>query len=361
MPSFVLHPGFAGHSLRCNPWQPTQFLVTASEHFGVAGSGKVYVVNTSQGLQPHSPVQLVGCWGTSDAAFDACFSEVDRDLVAVACGDGVKLYSLQQSFNRDGVMPVAHSTEHRAEVVGVAWCRDAFLSCSWDGAVKLWKAATPQVSFMTFHEHLKEVYEVSCSTFNPASFLSCSGDGTWRLWDSRSPRSVLTQIGHGHQPILSIDFNKQDNSIFATGGVDRTVHLWDARRPQRPLTVLPGHDNACRRVRFSPHSRTLLASSGYDCRVCLWDLNQPQRPLTARYAHHREFVVGLQWSLATPNALASVSWDGSAFFWTNGQPLTPSPSSQPLPPAIPPPRVRPPRPKGVPDISPLPLTVPPVR
>ncbi|RNF20433.1 putative peroxisomal targeting signal type 2 receptor [Trypanosoma conorhini] len=358
MPSFNFHPGFAGHGMRCNPWNPTQYILTAAEHFGVAGSGKVYILNTAPGVPPGSPVSLFGCWGTSDGAFDACFSEVDQNVVAVACGDGLKLYNVAESANRDGAPPLVHITEHQAEVVGVTWNRDSFLSCSWDGAVKLYQAANPGVSAMTFQEHVKEVYEVSCSTRNPASFLSASGDGTWKLWDARAPRSVLTQVGHNHQIILSIDWNKYDGSIFATGGVDRTVRLWDLRRPTQPLASLPGHDNACRRVRFSPHSRVLLASAGYDCRVCIWDLNQPQRPLTARYAHHREFVVGLEWSLAVPNAIASASWDGQAFFWVTGQQVTPSPPLQQLPAAVPPPRVRVPRTKVLPGLPLAPPTIP---
>nr|CCC89798.1 unnamed protein product [Trypanosoma congolense IL3000] len=361
MPSFNLHPGFAGHGLRCNPWMPTQFVISASEHFGVAGSGKVYVVNTAKGFPPHSPVQLVGCWGTSDGAFDACFSGVDRNVVSVACGDGVKLYNLQQSFNRDAVMPIVHLTEHRAEVSGVTWCHDSLFSSSWDGTVKLYKAANLQASSATFHEHAKEVYEVTCCAHHPASFLSCSGDGTWKLWDTRTPRSVMTQAGHSHQIILSIDWNKHDNSIFATGGVDRMVQLWDLRKPQQPIASLPGHANACRRVRFSPHSRTVLASSGYDCRVCVWDLSQPQRPLTARYAHHREFVAGLEWSLDVPNSLASASWDGSVFFLVSGQPPNPSPPVPQLPAAVPPPRVRRLPPPGVPDLQPMLPPVPKVQ
>ncbi|ORC90130.1 putative peroxisomal targeting signal type 2 receptor [Trypanosoma theileri] len=359
MPSFNFHPGFAGHSIRCNPWQPTQYVITAAEHFGVAGSGKVYIVNTAPGFPTGSPVSLMGCWGTSDGAFDACFSEADPNIVAVACGDGVKLYNVQQSLNRDGVVPLVHITEHQAEVAGLSWNRGSFLSCSWDGSVKLYQAANPQVSCMTFREHMKEVYESTFSPRNPATFLSCSGDGTWKLWDARAPRSTLTQVGHNHQIILSIDWNKYDGNIFATGGVDRTVRLWDLRRPTAPLAALPGHENACRRVRFDPHARNRLASAGYDCRVCVWDLNQPQRPLAARYAQHREFVVGLDWSLAAPLALATAAWDGQAFFWQHGAPPTPSPPlAAQLPVAVPPPRVRVPRTKVLPGLPPVPITAP---
>lgn len=109
MPSFQLHPGFAGQSIRCNPWQPTQYLIAASQYYGVAGSGKVYLVQPSPFFQPNSPVTLIGCWGTADGAFDASISEVDQNTVVVACGDGVKVYNVAQSINRDNVLPLIHN------------------------------------------------------------------------------------------------------------------------------------------------------------------------------------------------------------------------------------------------------------
>lgn len=356
MPSFQLHPGFSGQSIRCNPWQPTQFIIGASQNFGVIGSGKVYIVTTTPGFTPNSPVPLVACWGTSDGVFDACFSEVDPNTVVLACGDGVKVYNVQQSTNRNGVVPLVHNVEHQQEVSSVTWNsgkRDTFFSGSWDSTVKMYSAANPQVSIATMAEHFKEVYEVASSSRSPTSILSCAGDGTWKLWDVRTPqRSVMTQLAHQNQLVLSIDFNKYDPNIFATGGVDRTVRIWDARRATQPLASLPGHDQACRRVRFSPHSRTLLASAGYDMCVCIWDLNQPQKPMTARYQHHREFVVGLDWSMAAPNNIATASFDASAFFCAMGQPPTPSPPQQ-LPPAVPPPRVpKPPRTSVLPGLPP---------
>lgn len=360
MPSFHLHPGFAAQSIRSNPWQPNQFVITSSQHFGVVGSGKVYIVNTTPGFAANTPVPLLGCWGTSDGSFDACFSEVDQDAVAVACGDGVKVYKVSQSINRDGVMPVIHNAEHQAEVSCVCWNsgkRDSFFSASWDATIKMYSAVNPQVSVLTMAEHFKEVYEVATTSRSPSSILSCSGDGTWKLWDTRSPqRSVMTQMAHQNQIVLSIDFNKHDPNIFATGGVDRTVRLWDARRPTQPLASLPGHDQACRRVRFAHHSRTLLASAGYDMRVCVWDLNQPQRPMVARYQQHREFVLGLEWSMVTPNSLATASFDGTCFFLTVGQAPTPSQPQQ-LPQAMPPPRLPRARTKVLPG---LPTAAPPL-
>lgn len=366
MPSFQVHPGFSAQSIRCNPWQPTQYVIAGSQHFGVVGSGKVYLVNTTPGFPAGSPVQPIACWGTSDSALDACISETDQNMVAVACGDGVKIYHVAQSANRDGVMPLVHCREHQAETCCVVWHsgkRDTFFSASWDTTLKMYSVVNPQVSIATMREHLKEVNEVATTARSPSSILSCSSDGTWKLWDVRAPqRSVLTQVAHQHQIVLSIDFNKHDPNIFATGGVDRTVQLWDARQPTQPLASLPGHSQACRRVRFSAHSRTLMASAGYDMCICVWDLNQPRQPMIARYQQHREFVVGVDWSLASPNTLASASFDGSCFFMVVGQAPTPSPAQQPLPAAVPPPRIAVPRTKvlpGLPDPAP-PMSVPPM-
>lgn len=364
MPSFQLHPGFAAQSVRCNPWQPNQFVIAASQHFGVVGSGKVYVVNTTPGFLANTPVPLLGCWGTPDGAFDACFSEVDQDVVVVGCGDGVKVFKVSQSANRNGVMPLIHNMEHQAEVSSVSWNsgkRDAFFSASWDSTVKMYSAVNPQASVITMAEHFKEVYEVATSAHSPTSILSCSGDGTWKLWDTRTPqRSVITQMAHQNQIVLSIDFNKHDPNIFASGGVDRTVRLWDARRPTQPLASLPGHEQACRRVRFAHHSRTMMASAGYDMRVCVWDLNQPQRPMVARYQQHREFVVGLEWSIASPNSLATASFDGTAFFLTVGQAPSPTVQPQQLPEAMPPPRMPRARTKVLPGLPPAAPPLPPM-
>lgn len=363
MPSFAFHPGFAGQSIRSNPWKPTQFIVSTSEHFGIVGSGKVYVVETAPGCPTGSAVPLVGCFGTPDGAMDACFSEVDPHLVAVACGDGVKLYRLPEVANQNGARPVWMNVEHQAEVSCVVWNsakRDTFFSASWDGSVKMYgiEGGCPRgASLLTLQgEHMKEVYEVAVSARSPSNILSCSGDGTWKLWDLRQPqRSVATQLGHQNQIILSIDFNKHDPNLFATGGVDRSVRVWDARKSQSCVVSFPGHEQACRRVRWSPHHRLMLASGGYDMRVNVWDLSQPSRPLTCRFAHHREFVLGLEWSITSPNSLATCSYDGTAFFVNVGQPPSPSPASTPLPAALPPPRVPRPRPRvsaGLP--SPLP-------
>ncbi|CUG89525.1 peroxisomal targeting signal type 2 receptor, putative [Bodo saltans] len=341
MPSLPFHQGFAGQSVRCNPWIPSQFIITAADNFGVTGSGKVYLVEWLPDHPPNAPMKVIGCFGTSDGAFDACFSEMDPNIIAVACGDGVKLYNIQSAFNCDGAMPLVAPHDHQGEVVCAAWnqvSKDSFYTSSWDGTVRVWGALQPQTAAMVLQGHMKEVYEVSPAPRDAHLLLSCSGDGFWKLWDVRKgPQAVIGAPGHNNQIILSIDWNKYDPNCFLTGGVDQLVKLWDIRRPQQEAMVLRGHQGPVRRVRCSPHARTQVASSGYDYRVAMWDLGRPQRPLTHRYEQHKEFVVGLDWSLIAPGCVVSAAWDGFAFFQQAGLPPTHSPPC-PLAPALPPPR-----------------------
>lgn len=123
--------------------------------------------------------------------------------------------------------------------------------------------------------------------------------------------------------------------MIATASVDRTVRLHDLRMASSSpnpaaaadggrscVATLLGHSYAIRRVAWSPHASDVLASSGYDMSCRVWKVDglaqQPPPPpgtgmtiprTTDVYDQHREFVIGLAWSLFEPGALATVSWD----------------------------------------------------
>lgn len=336
MPSFAFHPGFGGNSIRSNPWDPTQILVTAADNFGISGTGKVYVIRTGD---PQGRLELLAGLGTNDGAFDACFSEVDGEMstVLVACGDGVKVFKLDPVFGQQPAIPVSHLAEHSAEVSTVTWAHGGsphFATASWDRTVKVWPAMAMAggPSLCTINAHMKEVYDVAWAPHQTGVLATCSGDGSWKLWDVRRPQQPAV-VSPGPSMVMSIDWNRYDGTILATGSVDHVVKLFDMRKPQQPLAALKGHQGSVRRVRFSPHNRTALISAGYDFRVCSWDLQRPQRPLTARYEQHREFVVGLDWNYNAGGGFFSASWDGTLHSCALGMPPTATHMMQPpLPP-----------------------------
>eukprot|EP00759_Apiculatamorpha_spiralis_P006804 PhF_6_TR14078/c0_g1_i1/m.22485/K13341/PEX7, PTS2R; peroxin-7 len=337
MPSYLMHPRVGGYSVKFNPWEGSSIALASAENFGVSGYGVVYFLRADPAGRGLLLEGLVPC---SDGCFDITFSENDPNLCVAGTGDGIKVIQRQQC------QVVQTLVEHQAEVYGVMWnptTKDCFASGSWDQTVKIWPAGMP-ASTITYREHAKEVYEVNWNPREPSVLASCSGDGTFKLWDVRNPSgSTVTVPGHNGEIILSLDWNKYDSNILFTSSVDRSVKFWDIRKIQREVGVLRGHEAAVRRVRCSPHSRNLLVSSGYDFRMCVWDLDRPQRPLLQRYDHHKEFVVGVDWSLMEPNLVATCAWDGLMFLVQLGQPPTAThmASPQQLPPVRVPPRSTP--------------------
>lgn len=152
---------------------------------------------------------------------------------------------------------------------------------------------------------------------------------------------MLTIPAHPTE-VLSLDWNKYQPTVIATASVDRTVRLHDLRMasnaPQPAaqadggrscIATLLGHDYAIRRVAWSPHAGDILASAGYDMTVRTWKMDNVNLPSGAAplppgagqgrctdiYTEHREFVVGLAWSLYEPGVLATASWDQSCHIY----------------------------------------------
>lgn len=212
----------------------------------------------------------------------------------------------------------------------------------------------------TINAHDACVYASLFSPHSPDMLASCSSDGLLKIWDLRTasaatpnnpatpasnapPSKPALMIPAHPTEVLSLDWNKYRPDTIATGSVDRTVRIHDLRMAsgaaggggimanspvgggKGTLATLIGHDYAIRRVAWSPHAADVIASSGYDMTARTWKVpavssQQPGglAPLndgglggicTDIYADHREFVVGLAWSLYEPGVLATASWD----------------------------------------------------
>lgn len=133
--------------------------------------------------------------------------------------------------------------------------------------------------------------------------------------------------------VLSLDWNKYRPMTVATGSTDRAVKIWDMRRPTAgaalqgaPVTesaVLLGHQYAVRGVAWSPHQASVLATASYDMTVRIWNTDDaPPSPQVSMlqtprivYPMHKEFAVGVAWSLFEPGMIASTSWDTETHLW----------------------------------------------
>lgn len=162
----------------------------------------------------------------------------------------------------------------------------------------------------------------------------------------RDGRAALTIAAHPTE-VLSLDWNKYVPHLIATASVDRTVRVHDLRMASSSssavtggatggsscIATMAGHDFAIRRVAWSPHHSNVLASSGYDMTCRIWKTGEgaPAPPIprpmgiesqgtsgarcTDMYGEHREFVIGMNWSLYEPGVLATCSWDQEVHVW----------------------------------------------
>jgi len=301
---------FSGYSVKFSPFRQNLIAVASSQYFGIAGNGRISILDSSNNLIP------VAEFGTRDACFDVAFSEMSDSVVASAGGDGsVRIFDL----HRPGDRPVAALTGHSAETYSVDWnvcLKNLICSASWDRTVRVWDVVSGKET--NRYEHAGIAYESRWNVRNPTSIASVGGDGNLRIFDSRNQQcSIAASVG---AEILSVDWNKYRDTVVATGSVDRQVCVWDLRNPGKPIASFSNHQLAVRRVRFSPHSDSLLLSCGYDMSVKLWSLGTMSEVET--YDHHTEFVIGIDFSNFERDLVASTSWDRTVGVWTLGQSRT---------------------------------------
>uniref|UniRef100_A0A8C4NF86 Peroxin-7 n=1 Tax=Eptatretus burgeri TaxID=7764 RepID=A0A8C4NF86_EPTBU len=279
-----------GYSVQFSPFLPQRLACVACQHYGIAGSGSLFILDIST----HGLKQVTRrSWG--DGLFDVAWSETSERLVLTASGDGrLQLWDVTQPGP-----PLQVYQGHEREVYSVHWSQtrgeNLVASGSWDGSAKVWDISSSECLF-TCRGHEAVVYSSMWSPHIPGCFATCSGDGTLRVWDIKNPSFARLVIPAHTSEVLSCDWCKYDEHLVLTGAVDCSVRGWDLRQARHHVFELRGHDYAIRRLKCSPFQRSVLATCSYDRSVRFWDFVQAN-PLVQTIEHHSEFVCGLDFNL----------------------------------------------------------------
>ena len=242
-------------------------------------------------------------------------------------------------------------------VAGAAFSPDnaRVATCSWDGTIKVWNAATGVVELK--FEASPDMY-VNSVVFSPDGkrLLSASDDKTAKIWDAATGQQLLSfpaqEGAEGHtQKVFSARFSDDGKRIVTASG-DKTAQRVGCRngknavRPCRARMVCAvgrflarrpaRHDRECRqfgthlgrgnRHREIPYARAhggrdqrgILArrrapiSGGQDDAVKLWDATTGREILHLK--QHTQEVSSVSFSPDGKSMLTS-SRDGTAILW----------------------------------------------
>jgi peroxin-7 len=296
---------FEGYSCKFSPFSPNLIACAFSQYYGFVGNGRLSIFSQNQTTGILEEIQR---FNTNNGIFEIEWSEVNENQILTGSGDGfLRLWDLNQK------LPLIALREHVGEIYGVGWNHaspNLVASGGMDKTVRVYDLEKG-VPLQNLAEHREVVHCVSWHPTLGNILASASSDHTVKLWDIKSGRSIKTLAGQSEA--LSCDFNKYENTI-AVANSDRSVTLFDLRASgDIPLTELNGHQLTCRKVAFSPFFPNILASVGYDMNVILWDLKKSS--IVNVFKHHREFVIGVDFSLHDKKKIASTGWDKSLYIF----------------------------------------------
>lgn len=353
--------GYAGYSVAYSPFFDSKIACATAANFGLAGNGRLYVLDIGSDGVIRSQAQF----DTQDGLFSLAWSETHENHIAVSSGDGsIRLFDI--TSNKPFPLQLFH--EHTREVYSVDWNmvdKNLLCSASWDGTIKIWAPGSSPVSLLTLNslnssdrapqptvvpqvpmikstankpldpsnsDRSHCVYTAKFSPHFPTQIASAHSDSSIRLWDTRqgsqaSSSSISIINAHSGLECLTLDWNKYNNHILASGGVDKCIRIWDTRNPNSPVNTLAGHELAIRSVAWSPHASDILLSTSYDTTARVWqDASfsstsynprlEPIKGLRGMFNQHSEFVIDCDWSLwGQVGWVATVGWDERLYVW----------------------------------------------
>eukprot|EP00667_Euglena_gracilis_P008580 EG_transcript_8694 len=174
----------------------------------------------------------------------------------------------------DSGQPELTFVRHREAVIAVAHSQSAalFASCSEDGLLLVWDAATGEVL-----HHIERAESSHSLTFSPdGTALLAVEDQATQVWDMETGRVALSLVEPAGRRATAAAYSP-DGTLIATGASDGNIRLWDAASGAALGQPLRGHTLGVTALAFHPDGEGLLAG-GDDGTVRAWRLRDTRTP-----------------------------------------------------------------------------------
>ncbi|CZT47207.1 related to S.pombe beta-transducin [Rhynchosporium secalis] len=203
---------------------------------------------------------------------------------------------------------------HLAGVSTIAWSPDSntIASGSDDKAIRLWHRATGKPFAVPLLGHHNYVYSLA---FSPKGNMLVSGsfDEAVVLWDLRARRVMKTLPAHS-DPVGGVDFIR-DGTLVCSCSTDGLIRVWDTATGQCLRTLVHEDNPQVTTVRFSPNGRYILAFTLDSC-VRLWDYVSGTCKKTYQGHVNEKYSLGGAFGVSnTEGFIVSGSEDGNLVFW----------------------------------------------
>ena len=233
--------------------------------------------------------------GHGCSVFDVAFSPDGKRFASVGWDQNLKIWDaatrqVTRTIATTGCDRIAFSTDGQRIVGG-----------HWGGWLRMWDVASGQI-MRTFTGHSG----ANCAVLSPDGKWIVSGhqDNTLKLWDAMSGQERFTLKGHTSS-VSSVAFSS-DGKRIVSGTFNNTLKVWDAMSGREILT-LKGQGSGT----FSPDGKKIV-SGGPDNTLKVWDAASGDELLTLK--GHTDGV----WSVAfSPDGkrIVSGSRDNTLRVW----------------------------------------------
>lgn len=204
---------------------------------------------------------------------------------------------------RSAVLRIGTSRLHHGDFVNhVGFTPDGkmLVSCSWDGTLRSWEAATGK-EIHCFKGHQRAVMSFSISK-DGKTLASISQDYTIRIWDLRTGKE-LRKLDALRGSFYDVAFSPDGQTLVCCGP---HMRIWETKNYQ-VVREFEAENKWVHCLAFSPDGKNLVSGGG-DGVISFWDTTNWKE--IHRFPAHKGKVQSLAFS---PNGkfLASAGYDGS--------------------------------------------------